>query len=57
MLTTSLYNKFYSTETEPGVFLWNVRFKLKSNFEANIEDKEINAFGSRKFDYVQKINL
>ena len=33
-------NKVYFTETKPGVFERNARFKLKTNFVANIQYKE-----------------
>ena len=36
-----------NTETKPGVFERNARFKLKSNFVANIQYKEIDMFGWR----------
>ena len=35
-------NKVYFTETRPGLFKRNARFKLTSTFEANIQYKEIN---------------
>ena len=47
-------NKVYFTETKPGVLERNARFKLKSNFVANIQYKEINLFGWR---VRQKINI
>ena len=38
-------NIVYFTETKPGVFERNARFKLKSNFVANNQYKEIDMFG------------
>ena len=38
-------NIVYFTETKPGVFERNARFKLKSNFVANTQYKEIDMFG------------
>ena len=32
-----MHNKVYFTETKPGVFERNARFKLKTNFVANIQ--------------------
>ena len=40
-------NKVYFTETKPGVFDRNAKFKLKTNFVANIQYKEIDMFGWR----------
>ena len=40
-------NKVYFTETKPGIFERNARFKLKSNFVANMQYKKINLFGWR----------
>ena len=37
-------NKVYFMETKPGAFERNARFKLTSNFEAEIQCKEINSF-------------
>ena len=37
-------NKVYLTENKPGVFERNARFKLESNFQADIQYEEINAF-------------
>ena len=40
-------DKVYFTQTKTSVFERNARFKLKSNFVADIEYKEINSFGWR----------
>ena len=40
-----MQNKVYFTETKPGVFEKNPKFKLKTKFVANIECKETEAFG------------
>ena len=40
-------NEVYFTETKPSVFERNAKFKLKSNFVANIQYREINSFGWR----------
>ena len=40
-----MHNKVYFTETKTGVFEKNPKFKLKSNFVANTQYKEIEAFG------------
>ena len=48
-------NKVYFTETKPGVFERNARFKLKSNFVANIQYKEINLFGWRLREKINEV--
>ena len=48
-------NKVYFTETKPGVFERNARFKLKSNFVADIQYKEINSFGWRVREKISQV--
>ena len=48
-------NKVYFTETKPGVFERNARFKLKTNFVANIQYKEINLFGWRVREKINEV--
>ena len=43
-----MHNKVYFTETKPGVFEKNSKFKLKSNFEADTLSKEMEAGASEK---------
>ena len=45
-----MHNKVYFTETKPGVFEKNSKFKLKTNFVANTKYKE--AFGWRVRDRI-----
>jgi len=40
-----MHIKVYFTETKPGVFERNARFKLKTSVEADIKYKEIDSFG------------
>ena len=40
-----MQNKVYFTETKPGVFEKNSKFKLKSNLKADTINKEKEAFG------------
>ena len=40
-----MQNKVYFTETKPEVFTKNPQFKLKSNFLAETQYKEIKVFG------------
>ena len=42
-------------ETKPGVFERNARFKLKSNFVANIQYEEINLYGWRVHESINEI--
>jgi hypothetical protein len=48
-------NKVYFMETRPGVFERNARFKLKLNCVANIQYKEINSFGWRVREKINKV--
>ena len=48
-------NEVYFTETKPGVFERNARFELKSNFVAKIQYKEINLFGWRVREKINKV--
>ena len=47
-----MHNKVYFTETKPGVFEKNSKFKLKTNFVANTKYKEVEAFGWRVRDRI-----
>ena len=49
-----MQNKVYFTETKPGVFEKNPKFKLKASWEANIINKEAEAFGWRVRDKISK---
>ena len=49
---TRMHNKVYFTETKPGVFEKNSKFKLKTNFVANTKYKEVEAFGWRVRDRI-----
>ena len=48
-------NKVYFTETKPGVFERNAKFKLKSNFVAHIQYKEIDMFGWRVREKINEV--
>ena len=48
-------NKVYLTETKPDVFDRNARFKLKTNFVANIKYKEIGVFGWRVHEKINEV--
>ena len=48
-------NKVYFTETKPGVFERNAKFKLKSNFVANIQYNEIDMFGQRVREKINEV--
>ena len=48
-------NKVYFMETKPGVFEKNARLKPKSNFIANIQFKEIDMFGWRVCEKINKV--
>ena len=37
-----MQNKVYFTETKPGVFEKNPKFKVKTNWEANVINKEVD---------------
>ena len=50
-----MHNKVYFTETKPGVFKRNARFKLKTNFVANIKYKEIDSFGWRVREKITEV--
>ena len=41
-----MQNKVYFTETKPGFFGKNSKFIVKSNWEANIISKEVEALGA-----------
>jgi hypothetical protein len=42
-----MQNKVYFTEVKPGVYKRDSKFKLKSDFVAHTQFKEIDAFGWR----------
>ena len=42
----------YFTETKPGVFEKNPKFKLKSNFIENTQYREVQAFGWKVHDKI-----
>ena len=42
-------------ETKPGVFEKKIKFKLKSNFEANTENKEVEASGWKVPDRINQV--
>ena len=50
-----MHNKVYFTETKPGVFERNARFKLKTNFVANIKYKEIDLFSWRVREKITEV--
>ena len=50
-----MQNKVYFTETKPGVFEKNSKFKVKSNWEANTINKEVEAFGWRVRDRISEM--
>ena len=49
-----MQNKVYFTETKPGYFEKNSKFKVKSNWEADTLGKEVEAFGRRVRDKISK---
>ena len=42
-----MHNKVYFTETKPGIFEKNSKFRLKTNWVANTQYKEVEALGWR----------
>ena len=50
-----MQNKVYFTETKPGCFEKNSKFKVKSCWEANTVHKEVEAFGWRVRDRINEI--
>ena len=44
--------KVYFTETKPGIFEKNSKFRLKTNWVANTQYKEVEAFGWRIRDRI-----
>ena len=49
-----MHNKVYFTN-KPGVHKKDTRFKLKTNFVAHIQYKEVNAFGWKVRDRISEI--
>ena len=47
-----MHNKVYFTETKPGIFEKNSKFRLKTNWVANTKYKEVEAFGWRIRDRI-----
>jgi len=45
----------FHTETKPGVFEKNSKFKLKSNWEADTVNKIVEAFGWRVRDRINEM--
>ena len=50
-----MQNKVYFTETKPGFFEKNSKFKVKTNWEANIVHNEVEAFGWRVRDKISEM--
>ena len=50
-----MQNKVYFMETKPGVFEKNSKFKVKSNWEANTVNKEVEAFGWKVRDRINEM--
>ena len=50
-----MHNKVYFTETKPGVFEKNSKFKLKSYWEADTINEEVEAFGWRVRDRISEM--
>jgi hypothetical protein len=50
-----MQNKVYFTESKPGVFEKNPKFKVKTNWETNIINKEVEAFGWRVRDKISEM--
>ena len=51
----SINNNVYFTESKPGVFERNGRFKFKSNFVADVQYSEINLFGWRVCEKISEV--
>ena len=47
-----MHNKVYFTETKPGIFEKNSKFRLKTNWVANTQYKEVKALGWRIRDRI-----
>ena len=47
-----MHNKVYVTETKPGIFEKNSKFRLKTNWVANTQYKEVEALGWRIRDRI-----
>ena len=47
-----MHNKICFTESKPGIFGKNSKFKFKTNFVANINYKEVEAFGWKVRDRI-----
>ena len=47
-----MHNKVYFTETKPGIFEKNSKFRLKTNWVANTQYKEVEALGWRIRDRI-----
>ena len=50
-----MQNKVYFTETKPGIFEKNPKFKVKTNWEAETISKEVEAFGWRVRDKISEM--
>ena len=47
-----MHNKFYFTETKPGIFEKNSKFRIKTNWVTNTQYKEVEALGWRIRDRI-----
>ena len=47
-----MHNKVYFTETKPGIFEKNSKFRLKTNWVAKTQYKEVEALGWRIRDRI-----
>ena len=50
-----MQNKVYFTETKPGIFEKNPKFKVKINWEADTISKEVEAFGWRVCERINEM--
>ena len=50
-----MQNKVYFTETKPGLFEKNPKFKVKNNWEAETISKEVEAFGWKVRDRISEM--
>ena len=50
-----MHNKVYFSESKSGVYKRNTRFKLKTNFQAEIQYREIDSFGWKIRDHISEV--
>ena len=50
-----MQNKVYFTETKPGIFEKNPKFRVKTSWEAETINKEVEAFGWRVRDRISEM--